>query len=144
MKVDNGSLFDDLMLIQDFARQMCKKEVGIWMGNMDETSVDSTMDDCVEIRQWMDGKKIQKRHKQYCCCLLKSCQCPPLQKYYQTNDLLSPQFCTDFPGKSRSMCNIMAAASPNIRLSINTFNVSCPPRRMMTVFVVFFAPMMLE
>jgi hypothetical protein len=23
---------------------------------MDENSVDSTMDDCVEIRQWMDGK----------------------------------------------------------------------------------------
>ena len=125
-------LFDDLMLIQDFARPTIDVLKGgrdmIWMGNMDENLVDSTMDDCVEIHNgWMEKKS--ETAQTVCCCLLKSCQCPPLQKYYQTNDLLSPQFCTDFPGKSRSMCNIMAAASPNIRLSINTFNVSCPPRR---------------
>jgi len=125
MKVDNGSLFDDLMLIQDFARPTIDVqkggrdmdgEYGWNLGRFDDGWL------CGDLT--MDGwKKIQKRHKQYCCCLLKSCQCPPLQKYYQTNDLLSPQFCTDFPGKSRSMCNIMAAASPNIRLSINTFNI---------------------
>lgn len=63
MKVDNGSLFDDLMLIQDFARPTIDVQKGgrdmIWMGNMDENLVDSTMDDCVEIRQWMDGKKFR-------------------------------------------------------------------------------------